>query len=138
MNKNILLIGAGLYAVYFLLTKRNAGQSVKWNITGIDIKRKALTMQIINPTNTPINFDALVSDVSLNGANVGIIDFRQKTLIPGASSKNIIVPIKLNALGIIQFLTSKAYKIKEVGFTGTINAEGVAFPFEEKFNLANV
>jgi LEA14-like dessication related protein len=138
MNKNILLIGAGLYAAYFLLRKRNAGQSVKWNITGIDIKRKALTMQIINPTNTPINFDALVSDVSLNGANVGIIDFRQKTLIPGAGSKNIIVPIKLNALGVIQFLTSKAKQIKQLGFEGTINAEGVSFPFFEKFNLANV
>ena len=91
-----------------------------------------------NPTNTPINFDALVSDVSLNGSNVGIIDFRQKTTIPGAGSKNIIVPIKLNALGVIQFLTSKAKQIKEVGFEGTINAEGLSFPFSEKFNLANV
>jgi LEA14-like dessication related protein len=127
-----------LYAAYFLYRKRNAGQSIKWNITGLDIKRKAITMQLINPTNTNINFNALVSDVSLNGSNVGIIDFRQKTIIPGPGSKNIIVPIKLNALGLIQFLTSKAYKIKEVGFTGTINAEGVAFPFEEKFNLANV
>jgi len=135
--KNWLLLVGGGYLAYKLLNKGNAGKSIKWNITGIDIKRKALTIQLINPTNTPINFDALVSDVSLNGTNIGIVDFREKTLIPGTGAKNIIVPIKLNALGVIQFLTGKIQKIKEVGFTGTLNAEGVSFPFVEKFNLQN-
>jgi len=135
--KNYLLIGAGLFAAYYFLKKGNAGKSIKWNIVGLDIKSKAITIELINPTNTPLNFDALVSDVSLNGTNVGIIDYRQKTLIPGAGAKRINVPIKLNALGVIQFLTSKLSKIKEVAFNGTLNAEGVSFPFSESIKLGN-
>lgn len=136
MNKNYIYLLIGGAAIYFIAKKGLAGKQIKWNITGIDFKKPAFSIEVINPTNTNLKFSGIVSDISINGSTIGTIDYRTKTELPGLAKKTIQVPITLNSLGIVSALTSKIKNIKEILFSGTINAEGVSFPFTDKIIIS--
>ena len=137
--KNISLLLLGGFGLWYLLRKGSAGNQLKWNIVGINAAKRALQIELINATNTPLKFSALVADVKANGSPVGLIDFRKQTIIPATGGVKIDVPLKLNALGVLQFVSSGLKKIKTLEFDGTLNAENLSIPFVEtlNFNTAN-
>lgn len=134
--KNIGLLLIGGLGLWYLLKKGTASNQLKWNIVGIDAGKKAISVDLINPTNTPLQFAALVADIKANGAPVGIMDYRKPTIIPATGSTRIQIPMKLNPMGVIQFLSAGLKKISTLEFSGTLNAEGLSIPFTEVLNLS--
>jgi hypothetical protein len=130
MNKTLLYV-AGALGLIWIFRKSSASSSLKYVFKGIDLRNRSISVELINPSNTPLNFTALVADVLLNDSNVGLIDFRQNTQIPAAGSKVINIPIKLNPIGLLQFTLSKARNFQTIGFNGTLNAEKLSIPFNE-------
>lgn len=136
MNKYLIGI-AGALGLFWLLRKTTAGNQLKYSFRGIDLIKRTIGIELINPTNTPLNFSAVVADVLLNGNNIGLIDFRQKTTIEPNGSKVINIPIKLNPIGLASFALSKVRTFKTLAFDGTLNAEKFSLPFKEVINFGN-
>jgi LEA14-like dessication related protein len=140
MNKNWLLVAAGAIAIWFVGKKKIAGDQIKWQFTGLDINKLALNIQLINPTNTPLNFSAFVAEIFINGSSLGILDYRSATTLSANGMKNISIPIKLNPLAAITLLgfirNPQALKKATITLDGTINAENISIPFKQNINLA--
>lgn len=135
MNKGIVLIIA-IAGAWYLFRKGFAANALKYNFTGIDFRNRAVEVELINPTQIALQFNSLVSDISLNGSNVGIVDYRQPTLLQANQALKIKLPIKVNAAGVVAFLASGLNKIKTIGFNGTINAQGASIPFNTTLDLS--
>lgn len=135
MGKNIIYYILGIAGVWYLLKKSFAAGAIKYNFTGIDFKKRAVEVELINPTPTPLQFSSIVSDISLNGSNVGIVDYRQPTILQGNQAIKIKLPIKVNAAGVLAFISSGINKIKTIGFEGTITAQGTPIPFNTTLTL---
>jgi len=141
MNKKVLLvIGGAIAAFYFLGKKKIASDQLVWRFTGFDFKRIAIQIELINPTNTSLNFSAFVAEVLVNDNQVGILDYRQQTKLSGNSNKVISIPIKINPMAAITFipflLNRSAIKNAKIVLKGTINAENISIPFSTPINIA--
>lgn len=134
MNRTLLLILSAVGLLY-LIRKGTAANALKYNITGFDFKNRSVEVELINPTQTNLQFSSLVSDISLNGSNVGILDYRQPTIIQGNQAIKIKLPIKVNAAGVVSFLATGLKKIKTIGFDGTLTAQGAPIPFNTTLTL---
>jgi hypothetical protein len=134
MNKTIYLVVAGL-GIWYLFRKGQAANLLKYNFTGIDLKNRSVEVELINPTQTRLQFSSLVADISLNDTNVGILDYRQPTLINANQAIKVKLPIKVNAAGVLAFVASGLKKIKTVGFNGSITSQGQTIPFNTTLDL---
>jgi len=134
MNKTVVIIVAAL-GLWYLFRKGQAANALKYNFTGIDFRNRAIEVELINPTQTTLQFTSLVSDISLNNTNVGIVDYRQPTLINSNQALKIKLPIKVNAAGVIAFLATGLNKIRTVGFNGSLTSQGQTFPFNTTLDL---
>jgi hypothetical protein len=134
MNKTIYLVIAGL-GIWYLFRKGQAANLLKYNFTGIDLKNRSVEVELINPTQTRLQFSSLVADISLNDTNVGILDYRQPTLINANQAIKVKLPIKVNAAGVFAFVASGLKKIKTVGFNGSITSQGQTIPFNTTLDL---
>jgi hypothetical protein len=134
MNKTIGLVVAAL-GIWYLFRKGQAANLLKYNFTGIDLKNRSVEVELINPTQTTLQFSSLVADISLNNTNVGILDYRQQTLIQANQAIKIKLPIKVNAAGVFAFVASGLKKIKTVGFNGSITSQGQTIPFNTTLDL---
>ena len=134
MNKTIGLVVAAL-GIWYLFRKGQAANLLKYNFIGIDLKNKSVEVELINPTQTTLQFSSLVADISLNNTNVGILDYRQPTLIQANQAIKIKLPIKVNAAGVFAFVASGLKKIKTVGFNGSITSQGQTIPFNTTLDL---
>jgi hypothetical protein len=134
MNKTIYLVIAGL-GIWYLFRKGQAANLLKYNFTGIDLKNRSVEVELINPTQTRLQFSSLVADISLNDTNVGILDYRQPTLINANQAIKVKLPIKVNAAGVLAFVASGLKKIKTVGFNGSITSQGQTIPFNTTLDL---
>ena len=134
MNKTIGLVVAAL-GIWYLFRKGQAANLLKYNFTGIDLKNRSVEVELINPTQTTLQFSSLVADISLNDTNVGILDYRQPTLIKANQAIKVKLPIKVNAAGVLAFVASGLKKIKTVGFNGSITSQGQTIPFNTTLDL---
>jgi hypothetical protein len=134
MNKTIYLVIAGL-GIWYLFRKGQAANLLKYNFTGIDLKNRSVEVELINPTQTTLQFSSLVADISLNNTNVGILDYRQPTLINANQAIKVKLPIKVNAAGVLAFVAAGLKKIKTVGFNGSITSQGQTIPFNTTLDL---
>jgi hypothetical protein len=134
MNKTIGLVVAAL-GIWYLFRKGQAANLLKYNFTGIDLKNRSVEVELINPTQTTLQFSSLVADISLNDTNVGILDYRQPTLINANQAIKVKLPIKVNAAGVFAFVASGFKKIKTVGFNGSITSQGQTIPFNTTLDL---
>jgi hypothetical protein len=134
MNKTIYLVIAGL-GIWYLFRKGQAANLLKYNFTGIDLKNRSVEVELINPTQTTLQFSSLVADISLNDTNVGILDYRQPTLIKANQAIKVKLPIKVNAAGVLAFVAAGLKKIKTVGFNGSITSQGQTIPFNTTLDL---
>jgi len=121
--------------LWYLFRKGQAANALKFNFTGIDFKNRAVEVELINPSTTSLSFSSLVSDISVNDTNVGILDYRQPTLIKGGQAIKVKLPIKVNAAGVLAFVASGLKKIKTVGFNGSITSQGQTIPFNTTLDL---
>jgi hypothetical protein len=134
MNKTIGLVIAAV-GLWYLFRKGQAANALKYNFTGIDFKNRAVEVELINPTQTQLQFSSLVSDIKLNGTNVGILDYRQPTLINPNQAIRVKLPIKVNPAGVLAFVSAGLNKIKTVGFDGSLTSQGQTFPFNTVLSL---
>ena len=132
------LVAGGL-GLWWFMRKKSAGDQIKWQIQGIDLKKLSLKIQLINPTNTPILFSAYVAELYMNNSNVGVLDYRNQITIAANGSNNISIPIKLNPIAAVTALPA-IIRAKSVRanwrLKGTLNAENIAIPFDQPVNFA--
>ena len=142
MKKNLIGYIAGAGALFligrFFLRKGEAVKSLNVNVTKVDFNRKDMTfvvfVRIINPANAPIKIQSIVGDVYWKGTAGAVLDYRTPIIIKSLESVTIQVPVKLNLelVTLVTDLLSGKYKDILSGkfeINGTINAEGLVFPF---------
>lgn len=95
------------------------------------LKSANLEVDIINPTNSSINFDSITLDLSVNDFPISTLNYQKNTTISGNGVTTIKMPIVINPLESGQFvfnLLSNKGKVKTIKVNGTINGEGILIP----------
>jgi hypothetical protein len=142
-NNKILLPILGLVAVYFgfkFFKKGIASKLLNVKIKGLNLlplKSANIELNIINPTNGSISFNAMVFDLTLNDYPVSTLNYQKLTNIPAFSTITVKLPISINIFDSGQFLINliSTKKVKSVGLNGTISGEGLSIPVSIKNNI---
>lgn len=128
-----LLALAGYYAWRYF-RKGIAGKLLNVKIRRLNLfplKSANLEIDVINPTNSSINFDSITLDLSLNDYPISTLNYQKNTTITGNGITTLKLPIVINPLESGQFvfnlLTTKG-KVKNIKVSGTINGEGIVIP----------
>jgi LEA14-like dessication related protein len=142
MRKNVIGYLAGAGALFligrFILRKSEAVKSVNVNVTKVDFNRQDMTfvvfVRIINPSNADLKIQSIVGDVFWKGTAGAVLDYRNPIVVKSLESVTIQVPVKLNLelVTLVSDLLSGKYKDILSGkfeINGSINAEGLVFPF---------
>jgi LEA14-like dessication related protein len=136
-----LLLGGGI--LWFYTRKVVAGKRLLFNIVGVDVstKKQGVQVELINPTNTPIQFSSFVGSIIINGNSAGTIDYRQPIVIPANGRQVIFVPIRLSLVGagglIFDLIKGKLKQKLRMDIVGTINAEGFLINVAEVYEYGN-
>ena len=135
--KKILPYGILALAGYFAwkyFKKGIAGKLLNVKIRRLNLfplKSANLEVDIINPTNSSINFDSITLDLSVNDYPISTLNYQKNTTISANGLTSIKMPIVINPLESGQFvfnlLTNKG-KVKNIKVNGTINGEGIVIP----------
>jgi LEA14-like dessication related protein len=138
----LIVVGGGIYAAVHFGKKALAVKALNVKLRDIKldpINQAAITMEVINPTNYPISFNSITTDVAINGSNIATLNFQKLTQLKANDSIKINLPIKINPLEGLSFLVSFFSKKKTSGnsvtITGTVNGEGLSFPINITQNL---
>lgn len=143
VNKYILLGGGAILLGSLILRKSTAIKSLNVNVTKIDFNKKDKTfvvfVRIINPGNADIRVDSIVGDVIWRDTYGATMDYRIPTSIPKLGEKTIQIPVKMN-LELVTLLADLVKNKSQVlngkfEIKGTINAEGMVFPFNYEKNI---
>ena len=135
------ILGGGL--LWFYTRKAVAGKKLLFNIVGVDVstKKQGVQVELINPTNTPIQFSSFVGSIIINGNSAGTIDYRQPIVIPANGRQVIFVPIRLSLVGagglILDLIKGKLKGKLRMDIVGTINAEGFLIDVEEVYEYGS-
>lgn len=95
------------------------------------LKSANLEVDIINPTNSSINFDSITLDLSVNDYPISTLNYQKNTTISANGVTTIKMPIVINPLESGQFvfsLLSTKGKVRNIKIDGTINGEGIVIP----------
>jgi LEA14-like dessication related protein len=128
-----ILVLAGYYAWKYF-KKGVAGKLLNVKIRRLNLfplKSANLEVDIINPTNSSINFDSITLDLSVNDFPISTLNYQKNTTISGNGVTTIKMPIVINPLESGQFvfnLLSNKGKVKNIKVSGTINGEGIVIP----------
>jgi len=135
------VLGGGL--LWYLTRKAVAGKKLLFNIVGVDVsaKKQGVQVELINPTNTPIQFSSFVGSIIINGNSAGTIDYRQPIIIPANGRQVIFVPIRLSLVGagglVLDLIQGKLKGKLRMDIVGTINAEGFLIDVAEVYEYGN-
>lgn len=141
MKKNLtqyLLVGGGVVLLgSLLLRKSTAVKTLNVNVTKIDFNKKEKTfvvfVRIINGANADIRISSIVGDVIWRGTYGATMDYRIPTTIKSLEEKVIQIPVKMNLelVTLLQDIITNKAKVLNGKFEikGSINAEGMVFPF---------
>jgi len=105
------------------------------------INKAAITVDIINPTGSPLQLDAFVANLIYNGIDIATIDYRNRTTLKATGLMRIDIPIRISPLGAIQLGNEvlkngiNAFKNFKFDVAGTINSEGLSIPFNQSFGI---
>jgi hypothetical protein len=138
-GQNIILGILAIAGLYFS-RKLFASNAITYRIIGANLKQRAIQVELINPTNTPLSVSALVASVSIAGQNFGTIDYRTPVTIGRTDRKVLNLPIRLNPVGgfrlLSQILSGNAnLKGQNVDIEGTINSENLSIPVKNSIPL---
>lgn len=141
--KNLLPIGIFGLLAYFGIKYAKKGFAAKVlnvkirSIRLNPISKAALIVEIINPSSTPVGFNSITLDLSINDFAVSTLNYQQQTIVGANNSVQINIPFKLNPLDTAAFFASlfisKTSKI--VAVTGSINGENLVIPVDIKQTL---
>lgn len=134
----------GLAALAFIAVKSvfQKGEAVKnlnVNISKIDFNKKSNTfvvfVRVLNPSNAPITISSIVGDVFWKGSAGATLNYMTPVTIKSLEERTIQIPVELNldlATIIFEFFTKKIKEALTGKFEvrGSVNAEGLVFPFE--------
>ena len=130
----ILIAAGGVFLAirYFRKAQTAAILNVKIrNLKLQPISQAAIVLEIINPTNTGINFNSITGDLILNDFAVATLNYQQPTTIQANTTRSINLRIKLNPVQLAAFsanrLLSKG-KLQTMKFSGNISGEGLNIP----------
>jgi LEA14-like dessication related protein len=141
MKKNYIvvgLIGLGLFLVgRKVLRKGEAIKNLNVNISKVDFNKKDRTfvvfLRVINPSNAPMQISSVVGDVIWRGTYGATLDYRIPVTIDPLGEKTLQIPVKMNLDFVNVILDLIANKSKALNgkfeVKGSINAEGLVFPF---------
>ncbi len=135
------ILGGGL--LWFYTRKAVAGKRLLFNIVGVDVstKKQGVQVELINPTNTPIQFSSFVGSIIINGNSAGTIDYRNPIVIPANGRQVIFVPIRLSLVGagglILDLIKGKLKQKLRMDIVGTINAEGFLIDVAEVYEYGS-
>jgi len=138
----IVLVAGGAYAAFHYGRKALAAKILNIKLRTVKlqpISAAAVTIEVINPTSTPITFDSVTTDVQVNGSALATLNYQKHTTIPANGSMQINLPIKINpiegALFIASLLTKSKGSPNTISLMGTINGEGLSIPVAITQNL---
>jgi hypothetical protein len=139
-GQNIILAVLALAGLYFG-RKLFASNAITYRIIGANLKQRAIQVELINPTNTPLSVSAFVASVSIAGQNFGTIDYRTPVTIGRTDRKVLNLPIRLNPVGgfrlLSQILSGNAnLKGQNINIEGTINSENLSIPVKNSIPLS--
>jgi LEA14-like dessication related protein len=139
-----LALVLGVFGLVWASRKAYTGSRLSLRVAGLKlnpISKAAITVDIINPTGTPLQLDAFVASIIYNGIDIATIDYRDRTTLKATGLMRIDIPIRISPLGAIQLgneiLKSgvNAFKKFKFDIQGTINSEGLSIPFNQSFGV---
>lgn len=138
------LLLLGFVGLVWVGRKAYTGSRLSLRIVGLKlnpISKASITIDVINPTNTPLQLDAFIANIGYNGVDIATVDYRNRTTLKAAGLLRIDIPIRISPVGAI-FLGKEivkrgvnAFKSFQISVDGTINSEGISIPFNQKFGL---
>lgn len=134
----IILTAAGIFFAIRFFRKAQTASVLNIKIRNLrlqPVSRAAIFVEIINPTDTSINFNSVVGDIIVNDFAIGTLNYQQATNIAANSAKTIEMRIKLNPVQLAQ-LTASVFTNREkeqiLKFAGNISGEGINIPVESQ------
>lgn len=143
MNNTVkFLIGAGVaYAAFRFIRKGKAAKTLNIKLRSLKLRpisRAAIVLEVINPTNEPLNLTSIVADVIVNDFALSTVNYQQATRIPANGSKTFELRIKINPVDAAGFIanlfTGKSLGV--VTLKGTVSGEGLTVPINITQNLS--
>lgn len=138
----IILTTAGIIFAIRMFRKAKTASILNIKIRNLKLKpisRAAIQVDVINPTNTAINFNSITGDVIVNNFAIATLNRQQATTIEANSSIKLDLMIKLNPVELAQYTASLfTNKSKEntIKFVGNISGEGINIPVDSEQKIA--
>lgn len=136
------ILGAGaiyLAFVYFRKAKAAAILNIKLRTVKLmPLSNAAVTLEIINPTPSRVNFTSIVADLLINNFALGTLNYQKPTIIPANGTISVDLKIKVNPLESLSFiknLFANRTKNNSVKIVGNVSGEGVVVPINIEQNL---
>lgn len=138
--QNIILIALAAAGLFFSRKLVTSGR-IQFSIIGLDLKQRAIKIELINPTNTSLQVKAFVASLTLAGQNFATLDYRQALTITATDRKVVLIPIRLNPINGTKLLAQILYgrgaglKGSQIDIDGIINSEGLSIPVKTSIPL---
>jgi LEA14-like dessication related protein len=129
-----ILAAAGIYFAVRLFRKAQTVAILNIKIRTLKlqpISQAAVVVEVINPTNTSINFTSITGDLLVNNVAISTINYQTPTVIPANSSKTLNLRIKINPVQLASFTANRIFsktKISNIKFVANISGEGLNIP----------
>ncbi|MCC6690297.1 MAG: hypothetical protein IT235_02075 [Bacteroidia bacterium] len=136
----LVLVGAAAMAAFRFAKKGFVAKSLNVKIAGIKLyplNSASVSLNVINPTSTAVDFNSIVADIMLNNVAFATISNVQHSVIQANSNQVINLPIKINPvegvkLALSLFNKPQGYK---VSILGSINSSDINFPINIEYTL---
>jgi hypothetical protein len=139
-GQNIIILILAAAGLFFGRKFFTSGR-IQISIIGLDLRQRAIKIELINPTNTSLQVSAFVASLTLAGQNFATLDYRQALTITATDRKVVLIPIRLNPINGAKLLAQILYgsgaglKGSQIDIDGTINSEGLSIPVKTSIPL---
>ena len=141
-----LLIAGGVVVAYFLLTKIQALNNLRFTVTGVSYDFSDITFPIIyldvlveNPTPGKLTFNSLVGNFSINGNPTGTVSYIPPVplTVEPLSQSTLQLTLRVSGAALIQdlfnYVTNHQGSLN-ITVVGTANVEGINAPVTLSIN----
>jgi LEA14-like dessication related protein len=114
----LVLLGGFAYLVY--QSANELTEKISFSPVGVSLKESTLKLKIDNPTNTTATIQRVSGSILANGVKIGTYSINDPFKIPANNSIVILVKIKLDALSVLNQVSS----LLQIGKTPKISVSG--------------
>ncbi len=131
----VLLVGAGLYGVWYMSQLGLATGTVSIVLDGVEIKgitNYVVNLKIQNVSNISVNVNSLTGDILLNGNELASISYFDKLTVPANGQINIPIKVSPSLLDLpsaLRGLLQSGLINLNFSIIGLVNANGLVLPF---------